>query len=259
MKMARRWLILVGFTLGLVLIFVVWQQELFEPAETLPDFAGYSQVSEKKQAFFDYLLPRVTAANQQVRVERSKLLALKQKLEDEDGLPSGLTAGSAAFLKQSSLRYRVPNRDSLSEREVLNQLLDRVDEIPPSLVLAQAANESAWGTSSFARNQLNLFGIWCYTENCGVVPKHRAEGATHQVAAFESVQDCIDYYLLNLNSHPAYTTLRSLRSDLRAKQAVLSGVSLAPGLLKYSQRGQLYVDELIEMINFNHLDSLDRA
>ena len=257
--MARRWLILVGFSVGLALIFVVWQQGIFEPAETLPDFAGYSQVSEKKQAFFDYLLPRVTAANQQVRAERARLQALKQQLEEGDSLSSDLSTESVAFLRQSSSRYRVPNRDSLSQQEVLNQLMDRVDEIPPSLVLAQAANESAWGTSSFARNQLNLFGIWCYTENCGVVPKHRAEGATHQVAAFESVQDCIDYYLLNLNSHPAYSTLRALRSDLRAKQEILSGERLAPGLLKYSQRGQLYVDELIEMIRFNHLDRLDKA
>ena len=257
--MARRWLILVGFSVGLALIFVVWQQGIFEPAETLPDFAGYSQVSEKKQAFFDYLLPRVTAANQQVRAERARLQALKQQLEEGDSLSSDLSTESVAFLRQSSSRYRVPNRDSLSQQEVLNQLMDRVDEIPPSLVLAQAANESAWGTSSFARHQLNLFGIWCYTENCGVVPKHRAAGATHQVAAFESVQDCIDYYLLNLNSHPAYTTLRALRSQLREKQEVLSGEHLAPGLLKYSQRGQLYVDELIEMIRFNHLDRLDKA
>jgi Bax protein len=257
--MTRRWQILVGLTLGLAVVLVVWQQGLFEQAETLPDFAGYSQVSEKKQAFFDYLLPRVTAANQQVRVVRLKLLALKQGLEGEDGLAPSLSTESIAFLRQSASRYRVPNRDSLSEQEVLNQLLDRVDGIPPSLVLAQAANESAWGTSSFARNQLNLFGIWCYTENCGVVPKHRAAGATHQVAAFESVQDCIDYYLLNLNSHPAYTTLRALRSQLREKQEVLSGEHLAPGLLKYSQRGQLYVDELIEMIRFNHLDRLDKA
>ncbi|MBT3425987.1 MAG: hypothetical protein HOL98_07215 [Gammaproteobacteria bacterium] len=257
--MARRWLILVGFSVGLALIFVVWQQGIFEPAETLPDFAGYSQVSEKKQAFFDYLLPRVTAANQQVRAERARLQALKQQLEEGDSLSSDLSTESVAFLRQSSSRYRVPNRDSLSQQEVLNQLMDRVDEIPPSLVLAQAANESAWGTSSFARHQLNLFGIWCYTENCGVVPRHRAEGATHQVAAFESVQDCIDYYLLNLNSHPAYSTLRALRSDLRAKQEILSGERLAPGLLKYSQRGQLYVDELIEMIRFNHLDRLDKA
>jgi Bax protein len=134
-----------------------------------------------------------------------------------------------------------------------------VDEIPPSLVLAQAANESAWGTSSFARNQLNLFGIWCYTENCGVIPRHRAEGATHQVAAFESVQACIDYYLLNLNSHPAYQELRDLRAGLRKQQAILKGVALAPGLMRYSERGQLYVDELIEMIKYNKLDRLDET
>ena len=80
--MTRRSQLLVGLIVGLALIFVVWQQELFEPAETLPDFAGYSQVSEKKQAFFDYLLPRVTAANQQVRAERVRLQTLKQQLEE---------------------------------------------------------------------------------------------------------------------------------------------------------------------------------
>lgn len=257
--MTGRRLIIGGVALGMISIVVMWQQKLFDTREALPDFASYSQVGEKKQAFFNYLQPRVNKANQQLRSERLKIVALKQALQSGTGSPGDLSEQSKAYLRQLASRYRVPNRGDLDSLEVLDQLLYRVDEIPPSLVLAQAANESAWGTSSFARNQLNLFGIWCYTENCGVIPKHRTEGATHQVAAFESVQACIEYYLLNLNSHPAYLELRRLRAGLRQRQATLSGVELASGLLRYSERGQLYVDELIEMIRYNHLDVLDEG
>jgi len=257
--MTGRQLIIGGVALGIISIVVMWQQKLFDGREALPDFASYSQVGEKKQAFFNYLQPRVNKANQQLRSERLKIVALKQTLKSGTGSPSDLSEQPKAYLRQLATRYRVPGRDDLNSLELLDQLLFRVDEIPPSLVLAQAANESAWGTSSFARNQLNLFGIWCYTENCGVIPKHRAEGATHQVAAFESVQACIEYYLLNLNSHPAYLDLRKLRAGLRQRQVTLSGVKLASGLLRYSERGQLYVDELIEMIRFNHLDGLDEG
>ena len=226
----------------------------YEPIAVFPDFASIQEISVKKQQFFDFLEDYVVAENETIQSTRDELT----RYVDITHSGVGFSDREREWVFELAAKYRIET-EKYSEKEVVDELMLRVDVLPVSLALAQAANESAWGTSSFARNQLNLFGIWCYTENCGVIPKHRAEGATHQVAAFESVQACIEYYLLNLNSHPAYLDLRKLRAGLRQRQVTLSGVKLASGLLRYSERGQLYVDELIEMIRFNHLDGLDEG
>jgi Bax protein len=128
-----------------------------------------------------------------------------------------------------------------------------VDTIPASLVLAQAANESAWGTSRFARQGKNVFGIWCFRDGCGKVPNARAPGKRHEVASFDSVQDGVSYYLLLLNTHPAYAQLRSLRDEKRRVDEKPTGATLAEGLLRYSERGGAYVRELQAMIRVNQL------
>jgi Bax protein len=133
--------------------------------------------------------------------------------------------------------------------------LSRVDVVPEGLALAQAANESAWGTSRFARDYRNFFGLWCFTEGCGVKPRQASAESTHQVAAFDSVRAGVAYYLLTLNSHPAYAALRARRQDLRVAGQAVTGDALAAGLLRYSERGQDYVDEIKQMIRGNGLES----
>ncbi|MFM9673737.1 glucosaminidase domain-containing protein, partial [Streptomyces galilaeus] len=81
--------------------------------------------------------------------------------------------------------------------------LRRVDIIPKELALMQAANESAWGTSRFARIGLNFFGQWCYSQGCGMIPNRRNSGAAHEVAAFKSVRDAVSSYFKNINTHAA--------------------------------------------------------
>ena len=134
---------------------------------------------------------------------------------------------------------------------ILQMLLQKIDVLPVELVLVQAANESAWGTSRFARKGYNFFGLWCFTKGCGFVPNRRNDDASHEVAKFENLSQATYTYMRNLNRHDAYKDLREIRSRLRANQIAISGVALAEGLMKYSERGAAYVEELQNMIKYN--------
>jgi Bax protein len=145
-----------------------------------------------------------------------------------------------------------------TDNRAWDDLLRRVDAIPASLALAQSANESAWGTSRFAKDGSNFFGQWCYDAGCGLVPSKRNAGASHEVAVFDSPEESVASYLLNLNTNRAYTELRSIRASLRARNKEISGEALAAGLRKYSERGDAYVKELRSMIRYDDLGQYDR-
>ena len=122
------------------------------------------------------------------------------------------------------------------------------------MVLAQAAIESAWGTSRFARQANNLFGQWCFAPGCGIVPLHRPSDATYEVEKFPSVGAAVEAYYLNLNTHAAYRALRTIRRESRLQGKTLSGALMVAGLEKYSGRGIHYVEELRSMIRTNQLE-----
>ncbi|KGE03047.1 hypothetical protein HRUBRA_02364 [Pseudohaliea rubra DSM 19751] len=126
-----------------------------------------------------------------------------------------------------------------------------MDVIPPGLALAQAAKESGWGRSRFAVEGNNLFGQWCFDPGCGIVPARRPEGSRHEVAAFDSVDEAIRRYMNNLNTHERYAPFRERRAALRARDTVLTGPALVAGLLGYSERGEVYLDELRAMMRQN--------
>jgi len=152
-------------------------------------------------------------------------------------------------MKQLVQQYRVSKRATPLQQA--HELSARVDVIPSSLVLVQAANESAWGTSRFARIGLNFFGIWCYKPGCGMVPRSRNEGAKHEVEAFGSVDEAVTRYLHNINTNSAYSVFRTIRKQLREQNQPLIPEILATGLLPYSERGTDYVLELTEMLRHN--------
>ena len=133
----------------------------------------------------------------------------------------------------------------------LNRLLNKIDIVPIPLTLVQAANESAWGTSRFSRVGLNFFGIWCFKKGCGMVPNGRDFDADHEVEAFQSVDDAIRRYTFNINTNRAYRVFRKIRKQYRDDNLPLSSEALAEGLTHYSERGDEYVNELIEMIRHN--------
>ena len=215
--------------------------------EDLPDFTGYSDTTEKKVAFFSFMYPRVVLANSRILIERDYLDSLTTK--------DTLSKKEHSWLTAQSKRLRVDEEPGSPEQ--FTQLRQRLDVIPPSLILAQAANESAWGTSRFALRGNNLFGQWCFSKGCGLVPLSRNEGASHEVAAFPSPYHSVRAYIQNLNRHGSYQVLRDTRLDDREAGDPLSGLSLARGLISYSERGEEYVAEIRSMIRYNNLAFYD--
>tara|TARA_R100000322_G_scaffold168336_1_gene137873 strand:- start:974 stop:1870 length:897 start_codon:yes stop_codon:yes gene_type:complete len=216
-------------------------------ADPLPDFSGYADTEDRKAAFFDYLFPRIALANRQVLAQRRKVEALANKAE--------LTDSDQMFLAEVAERLRI--EPEIGSPEFFESIDRRLDIIPPSLVLAQAANESAWGTSRFAREGNNLFGQWCFSQGCGLVPLQRGDSARHEVADFETPFQSVRSYITNLNRHPSYQDLRAQRAKLRAQDRTPTGQALAPGLSAYSERGDEYIDEILNMMRYNDLDRYD--
>lgn len=214
----------------------------------LPDFSQFHDTTEKKAAFFSFLYPRIVLANSRILIERDYLDSLSKKAD--------LTTKEVNWMSAQADRLRI-EAEAGSQKQFA-QLHKRLDVIPPSLILAQAANESAWGTSRFARKGNNLFGQWCFSKGCGLVPQARKEGATHEVANFSSPYRSVRAYIQNLNRHPTYQKMRDIRTQDRQSNTALSGVEMAEGLLGYSERGEEYVKEIRAMIHYNNLGFYDK-
>ncbi len=225
-----------------------------EPITVFPDFASIQNIEIKKQQFFDYLQDYIVAENLKIHKARSQLISYAEIAYD------GVVYSSREkdWLMSLSYEYRIDS-DFLNERDLVNELLLRVDVIPASLVLAQAANESAWGTSRFTLEGNNIFGQWCYEAGCGIVPNRRPSGATHEVKKFYSVEESVTAYFTNINSHHLYQYFRKLRAQMRAYELDLDPMVLTYGLGRYSERGDSYVDEVQSIIIQNELQDRDNA
>jgi Bax protein len=184
--------------------------------------------------------------NERLLAIRIELLELRNKLADE----LELSETEQERLNRLAGQYKVDSK-SYSLEGTVKELLKRIDGLPKELVLMQAANESAWGSSRFARLGLNFFGQWCYTPGCGIIPRSRPKGKTYEVEAFMSVQESVMRYFRNINTNPAYQVLRDIRAQLRANHLPLDAKVLATGLVHYSQRGDMYVQEISKMIEHN--------
>jgi len=218
-----------------------------------PNFSAYEDVTARKTAFFEFLIPLIDSANQNLKNERQALLEIREYYQHKNTLRPAHRRQLAVWLAHyTSNSGEIPS--SQGEVEMFSILETRINQIPSSLVLAQAANESAWGTSRFAREANNLFGEWCFKPGCGVIPKNRSAGAKHEVRKFATIKDSISSYFKNINSHEAYQQLRKIRQQLQVENKKLSGYILAGGLIKYSEKGQLYIDEIRQMIISNKLE-----
>ncbi|WP_070971539.1 glucosaminidase domain-containing protein [Vibrio sonorensis] len=220
------------------------------PVGNAPDFAAIDNTKEKKQAFFDFLRPGIAIENSRINKERKRLLAIQQHFE-----ANYVSSEDMAYAQRLGKLYSNPIPATGIDERWLTSMLKSVNVLPESLVLTQAANESAWGTSRFAREANNYFGQWCYTKGCGLVPLKRSEGMTHEVAKFSSVQESIHRYFMNVNRNRAYRELRDIRSIRDMEQLAMTSpeaaVALSEGLLRYSERGEAYVKDLQTMIRHN--------
>lgn len=240
--------LLIGAAVLMVLI-VIALATYFGTRVDVPKFSEHPAGQERKDVFFSYFLPLVQQRNQEILQTRQQVMEWRSASDE-------LSSSQRNTLDELATRYRMDDFDPTQTSD-WDRLLSRLDVVPPSLALAQAANESAWGTSRFSREAHNYFGQWCFEEGCGVVPNSRDTGKTHEVASFRSPQASVEAYILNLNRHNAYQTLRQIRTNLRTQDEPITGIALAAGLERYSERGEEYIKELRSMIRFNELSQYD--
>ncbi len=198
------------------------------------DMSNLKDVKDKKKRFFDFLRPIVNDENAKILKLRNELIAAKNSNSNK------------AFVEKTAKSYSVD-----WQQENWDKLLERVDAVALEVVLAQSANESAWGQSRFAQQGNNFFGQWCYKKGCGIVPKRRDKGSTHEVASFKSVNDSVRSYLKNINTGRVYAPLRKVRREDREQGKPANAYDQAGGLIKYSQRREAYVKEIRSMIRVN--------
>ncbi|WP_199911806.1 glucosaminidase domain-containing protein [Dongshaea marina] len=210
-----------------------------------PDFSQMGSTKLRKKAFFDFLRPFYQQISSQILAERQKVMILQQRFEQGEPLDDSEHQWLAQLASQYGLRS-----EPLSQSH-FDQILLRVDTLPEALVLSQAANESGWGTSRFARQGNNYFGQWCYSQGCGLVPLQRSSGAIHEVKVFPSAYDSVKAYFSNVNTNAAYRDLRAIRAKLRSEGKPLNPLQLAEGLNHYSERGQAYVVSIQQFIEQN--------
>ncbi|OHB27569.1 MAG: hypothetical protein A2X84_12115 [Desulfuromonadaceae bacterium GWC2_58_13] len=208
-------------------------------------------MKKKKIVFFLSLLPVVLRVNEEIREQKNTLTDLLQQHD----LGKTLTINEQSQLWAIASEYKVSG-NPLEDPRARESLLSRVDTLPTSLVLAQAATESAYGSSRFARLGNNLFGEWTFIPGTGMVPNERPEGEIYELRCFSSLYDSVTSYMKNLNTHPAYKPLRELRARMRAEGRPLQGVDLATGLTLYSSRGEEYVAQIQTVIRNNRLNRL---
>ncbi|MEE8237333.1 MAG: glucosaminidase domain-containing protein [Gammaproteobacteria bacterium] len=220
--------------------------------DQLPDFRPL-ETQLRKAEFFAFLDPIVADVTAEVSAERAFILEAAGRLETQTSL-SWLTRRKLGRIAQY---YEVETEDADLTTEVLPALQRRVDIVPRSLVFVQAAKESGWGTSRFAREGNNLFGQRCYSVGCGIAPAGIQPGAKFGIARFDTVGASVTSYVRNLNTHPLYEDFRRLRQSLRESDAPLTGTALADSLIHYSERGEAYVAEIKSLIRQNALEPHD--
>lgn len=208
-------------------------------------------VETRKSVFLRTMLPLILKVNEDLAGKRARLEAIAARQG------RALDPADARWLADTAAAYKVDPAQPTGK--LVKKLLMRVDIVPPSLALAQAAEESGWGTSRFARQGNALFGQWTTGRENGLVPQDRPEGATHVVKSFDRLVDAVAAYAHNLNTHAAYAEFRAQRAQQRRLGRTPNGYSLARTLTAYSERGQDYVDSLQLIMRANELAALDQA
>jgi Bax protein len=223
------------------------------PSRWRNEVAGSLVVADKKRIFFRMLGPLILIANERIGGDRSILLELIDRYE------SGTTLNEAeqAWLQNLATQYKVAPSAPVST-EMLDTLLNRVDIIPPSLAMAQSAEESGWGTSRFADLGNALFGQWTWSGGIEPLDK-RADKGSYGIARFDTPLESVEAYMRNLNTHSAYAELRKRRAEMHATHALPDGYELARSLTRYSERGEDYVHSLHAIMRVNKLQPADEA
>jgi Bax protein len=213
------------------------------------DLPEIRDVQRRKQAFISSMLPHILAANEEILRDRSRILKLRLDLSKV----TKISEPDLKWLAKIFDDYELTSMD-------FDQLLKRVDVIPPALAIAQAAKESGWGVSRFAQMGNAIYGQWTWNpKDKGMVPLERPEGKKYRVRAFNNVLDASRSYAKNLNTSHAYEGFRNIRFNLRKAGKPISGYKLAETLTNYSTSREIYVSAVQEIIIRNQLKFLNSA
>ncbi len=207
-----------------------------------PDLKKLKSTSKRKDTFIKIMLPLIIDENNKILDNRKKLFKILGKPVN--------SMGEKRWLKRRFEDYQIKSED-------ISELKLRMDIIPVSLAIAQAAKESGWGTSRFALKGNAMFGQWTYGKG-GLKPKD-SEGKDHKVLSFPMLRSSIIAYQKNLNTHKAYTGLRKARANLREENKKISGLILVSYLESYAATGKEYVKILSSIITQNKLTDFDNA
>ena len=215
-------------------------------------------VVDKKRAFFRLVGPLVLHANELIQADRQQLESIIKTLRSGESI----SPGEQTFIREIAVAYKLAEAASevdISDQSLQDQLIQRVDTLPPSLVLAQGAEESGWGTSRFAVEGNALFGMWTWGDE-GITPEKQRSGlGDYKIASHETPMHSVIAYMRNLNTNSSYEALRARRAELRSAGTKVTGWELAKTLIKYSERGQAYVDSLHGLMKTNELMATDDA
>ena len=198
---------------------------------------------KKKDMFIKIVLPLIVKENNKIRIDRKRLFAILSKNSNTDI--------ENKWLKKKYKQYGVRQND-------LSTLKIRMDEVPVSLAIAQAAKETGWGTSRFALKGNALFGQWTWSGD-GLKPKNAEKGEEHKVMKFHSLQLSVRAYLRNLNTHSSYKNLRKVRTEFRNRNKPIDSLILSNHLDKYAETGTEYVEVIQKIITQNNLKDFDEA
>ena len=210
----------------------------------LPQEIKMIENSKKKKEFFiQIVLPLIIKENNNIRLDRKTLFSIINKSNNTDA--------EKKWLVKKYKQYGVSSRD-------LSTLKIRMDEIPVSLAIAQAAKETGWGTSRFAQEGNALFGQWTWSGE-GLKPKDAEEGKGHKVMKFNILQASVRAYQRNLNTHSSYKFFRKARAEMRDAGEQLDSIVLSKYLNKYAETGNQYVEVLQKIIKQNKLKDFDDA
>ena len=205
------------------------------------DLDALESTKLKKETFIKIVLPLIVAENERIIADREKLINLSKKKFTTDL--------EKQWIRQKLLEYKVKKGD-------LDELIIRMDIIPTSIALAQAAKESGWGTSRFALEGNAIFGQWTWSGQ-GIAPLDRESDKNHKILKFPILRASVKAYQNNLNTHKSYSKFRQKRSFLREKNKKVAGLELTETLNNYAQTGSEYTKKLNQIIKQNRLTDFE--
>ena len=212
------------------------------------EYYEIADTNESKNYFFNHMYEIIAKENKKIKNERRFV----EQILNTNILNIDFDSQNFLKLLEIKQKYKIKNIYTLQE------YLKKIDIIPPSLAIAQAAIESAWGKSRFTKEASNIFGHWTYNADIGLIPKRRAFGASHFIRIFKNIKESTSAYMLNLNRNLAYRSFQEKRYEQRQNNLKPDGLILSETMLNYSGIEHEYLIILKDLILLNNLQMYDQ-